>query len=529
MRDKRFLEVRLFFNLRQYRTLFHHGLRCALTGRGGLDGASTSDGSHHLMGAAYGLSLSTIISCILLEKATPGQFLFVVLTVSMIFTAIAMMSELANGLFDPNESAILGHLPVTGFTRLASRLSTLCVSLSILTLNLNLVPSIHFCFVSKAGFLACPVYLGCAFCASFTVAAACLVLYMLMTRLLSTFQLESGLLYLNILVSLAIFGLVVNTGRFFQSDALRAIGDGTLPSAFPPSWFAGAALDIFDLPGGGRGFSGVAAGMVAISLFFLFVAALGADRFLGSASHGALNRWARSAPGRLMRQFERFFVSPSELAAFEFSVINLARDRGFRQKAYPIIGFPILLIMFTLFSDQHPLFFICMLHLMNLYLPLVITFLPFTDFPRAGWIFDALPMQGQELFRRGVEKAFIYRISIPLFIVNVAVLCAVWTPMEGVLQALFAIVAGHFLVGRKIGCMKPYPFTCEFRGAFSEQNMTGELFSGIAVLGVVAWIQYRVMPYPFVCLGLISAMSFCHWIRFRTPELQADACKRSST
>lgn len=507
-----------FFDARQYQELFRQGLRMTLTGRRGTDGKNGGDGSRHLLAASYSLTLSFIISCILLDKAAPAQFLFVTFSLSMIFTAISTMSELSQGFFESADLAVTEHLPVTGFTRFAARFSLLCVTVGILTLNLNLVPAIHFCFVSGEGPLAGLAFFGAAVLGSLFIAAACLMLYSVLARFLSTFQLESALMYMNIAVSLGIFGLLVNIGRFFQSETLAGIGEGALPVSFPPAWFAGIVLNLLGLPGQNANFYFIVAGVMGLALILLATAAWGTDQWLRALRAGGRRGGTKSAPGVMMRIYERFVVRPRELAAFEYTAINLGRDRGFRQKAYPILGFPILLITFTLFKEQHPLFFVFMLHLMNLYLPLVLIFLPFSDHPKAGWIFEALPVQDLRSFNAGVEKAFIYRITLPLCIINAIALSLIWDPVLGVIHSLFALIAGHFYVGPKIRLLAEYPFVREFRGSFSEHTMSGGIFLGVIVFGLIGWIQYSLVKSPGFCTGMIVVFLFLHRVRFRWIE-----------
>ena len=169
--------------------------------------------------------------------------------------------------------------------------------------------------------------------------------------------------------------------------------------------------------------------------------------------------------------------------------MQLGRDRGFRIKAYPILGVPVLIMTLSVFEERDPLFFVLMLHLMNLYLPLVLAFLPFGDDFQGSWIFEALPAGGPRSFSRGAEKAFVYRIALPLFVLNAVVLALVWSPALGSLNAFFAFLAGLFVVGARFRMMRVFPFTREFRGSVSG-DMGGSLGFSVIVLALAAWIQY---------------------------------------
>jgi|GEM_PF-3289198 len=520
------------FHAGQYATLLATGLRLSLTGNrradagggigeGGGNGASGADaslgedGSRHLLGAAYGLTLSTIVSSILFQNAAPPEFLIVTLSLAMIFTATTMVGELAGGLFHPLDLAVLGPLPVSGFTRFAARFTELMAMLLILTLNLNLVPAVLFAFLTGGGVIAVLFFLATAFCASLFTGGLCLVLYIVLARFMSAARFEGAMLYINIFITLGVLGLLVNIGALIQWGALgsESGGNGWL-YLFPPAWFSGMALVLLGLPVAVEAALPRVLVALAVAVVPLLAAALRSERLLQSLGGG--NRRGRrrsSSPGRIMRLFERLFVTPRERAAFEFTAINLARDHGFRMKAYPILGIPIMMMTMSLFESEEPLFYLVMLHLMNIYLPLILAFLPFGDHFQGGWIFNALPAEAPQRFAMGAEKAFIYRIMLPLIVLNAAILSAIWSPWIGLLNALYASLVGLFLVGIRFRTLRCYPFSREFRGVIT-QDVMGVFMAGIPILGGLALLQYSTIDSPTLLLGQIVLMVGLHWLRY---------------
>ncbi|MHC4944666.1 MAG: hypothetical protein ACYTG7_16740 [Planctomycetota bacterium] len=501
------------FDYSQFRILFSQGMLLTLTGSRGAQGATEEGGSRHLLGAAYSLTLSALVAGVLFHSATAGQFLLVTMTLSMVLTATAVIQELAGGLFHPQDLAVSGHLPITAFTRFASRLSEFGCMLVILTLNLNLVPSLLMYFMTGGSVAAPFITFVSALTASIFIAAVCLVLYLALARMLSVVQLEGALLYLNILVSLAILSLLVNAGRILQSGLLLAVKEGAWSPVFPPSWFAGLALYGIGDPNAAPGAAAAAGIGFLAALLLLFLATLAPEpmlRMVGQAKKGG----GRSAPGPLMRLFEKWFVREDERAAFEFTGVMLGRDKGFRMRAYPILAFPVLIITFSLFDKRDPLFFICMLHLANLYLPLVIAFLPYGDHYKAAWVFDALPLPRLGHFARGVEKAFIFRIALPLYLLNASVLAWAWAPLEAFVHAAYAMLAGLLIAGIVFRLMKAYPFTREFRGMVAQEALGGIVFLGFVLLSVLAWIQYLSRDSLLGLAVPIVIMIVLHKLRF---------------
>jgi hypothetical protein len=282
---------------------------------------------------------------------------------------------------------------------------------------------------------------------------------------------------------------------------------------FPPAWFSGLALWILGLPGGTTDLALFAAAALLAALLPLLLAAAGPETMLRALSVSRGRGRGRSAPGLLMRAFAALFVRPTEKASFEFTAVMLGRDRGFRLKAYPILGVPVLIMTLSFFEDRDPLFFVFMLHLMNLYLPLILSFLPFGDDFAGSWIFEALPAESPRSFSRGAEKAFIYRVALPLLVLNAVVLAIVWAPLLGPLNALFAFLAGFFVIGARFRGIRCYPFTQKFRGTIPG-DMGGTLGFSIATLGFATWIQYLALDSPGLFWAAIATMLALHKVRF---------------
>lgn len=505
-----------FFEPRQYVTLLTTGLRHALTGSRTasvqeLETPGGADGSRHLLGASYGLTLSTIVAAMLFRSVEPAQFLFFTTTISMFFTATSVIGELAGGLFHPLDLAVTGHLPVSGFTRFSARFSELAVTLVLLTLNLNLAPAVLLFFMTGHQIAAPFVCLATAFCAALFTAGACLVAYGLLARFLSAAQFQGALLYVNIFVSLAILGLLLNIGPLIDRSNHAATGEWSL--AFPPAWFAALALTVLGLPGGGGTAAWMALAGIAAALLPLAGAALGSESLLSALAAGGRSARGHSAPGSLMRTFARLCVRPEEKAAFEFTAVQLGRDRGFRLKAYPILGIPILIMTMSFFEAKDPLFYILMLNLMNLYLPIVLIFIPYSDHHQAAWIFESLPAKHPLVFSTGAEKAFAFRVMLPLLLLNAAVLAAIWSPLDGFIHAGYASLAGLFVVGARFRGLIAFPFSREFRGVLTG-GLRGTLSTGFLILAVFVVLQFWMRDEPLILAAAAGGMLLLHKLRY---------------
>jgi hypothetical protein len=113
----------------------------------------------------------------------------------------------------------------------------------------------------------------------------------------------------------------------------------------------------------------------------------------------------------------------------------------------------------------------------------------------------------------GAEKAFLFRIVTPLFLLNAGVLSLIWSPLEGIMHALFAALAGAFIVGIRFRAIRVYPFTLEFKGSVSNQ-FTGSLFFALVITGFMVMLQYWASGFLLLFLGLIAGMALLHHSRF---------------
>ncbi len=490
------------FHRGQYSVLLREGLRISLSG-GDNDEPGQGGGSRSLLGAAYCLSLSTIVAAILFDSGDPARFLLFTTSFSMIFTATSVIGELADGIFRPLDIAVTGHLPVSGLTRFAARFSELGVILLLLTLNLNLTPAILLCFMTGGNPAAPLACLLCGLAGAFFTAGGCVLLFAVTQRLLGASRIRGALLHLNVIVTLAILGLFVNLGSLMESRAFQAVVEEGWSPWYPPSWFASLALLVLGLPGGEIGAALLCTAALGMTIAPLVVAAFGRD---GMTSQGARKRGGRSAPGFLMRRFELLFVKREEKAAFEFTAVNLGRDRGFRLKAYPLIGLPLLMMFTSLYEDRDPLYFIFMLQLMIIYLPLVITFVPYTDHHHAAWIFSALPVEKPAAFARGAEKAFIYRIVLPSFFIAGLSLSLIWSPAAAWLNAAYSFFVALIFVWVRFRQIHAYPFSLEFKSVVAQNLMAG-LFTALMLLALVALIQYYSNADIKVMLAQIAGLA----------------------
>jgi hypothetical protein len=155
-----------------------------------------------------------------------------------------------------------------------------------------------------------------------------------------------------------------------------------------------------------------------------------------------------------------------------------------------------------------------MLHLANLYLVLIISFLQYSDWSEGGWIFKANPVKEPALFSRGVEKAFLYRIIAPLFLLNGIVLAVIWEAVPALLHSFYAMLAGLLITGMAMQGLAVYPFSRAFRGSISQHGTGGTLFVGWIILGLIVWAQYQTRFNVPALIAQIAIMLALHGIRY---------------
>ena len=164
--------------------------------------------------------------------------------------------------------------------------------------------------------------------------------------------------------------------------------------------------------------------------------------------------------GRAARKFERPHGSHGSCARgirwsaepFDFTLSMIVRDREFRLRAYPLFAFPIAMLALGLFAEKSAdrgLYLNLVLFSLSAYLPVILSFLSNSPYSRASWLFYSAPIASRHLLQRGVARAVLSQLLVPVYLALLGVSLWLQRPFPsaaGLLQPLVAFCVAAVLL-----------------------------------------------------------------------------------
>jgi len=370
----------------------------------------------------------------LLAFIHPDAFTFslVVCSATFMMTGMTLVAESSTLLFDPRDHDILGHRPIHPRTLLAARSLSLVALSLVLSLALNLVPTVTGLFTRDARPWFPLVHLVTLVIMSVFTAGTVVFVYAVLARLVSrrTFDTIASWTQVAItvvlIVSYQIVPRLMDRLQGFRIEAAHPV-----LMFLPPTWFASLSMLMLGTVSGLRMWT-----MAMMALLFTIGLAWAANRYLAAgfvrqvaalgetsapeatprvvARRAARARGAsRGAPtGAVMGAM---LPDPVERGAFRLARAYLARDRDMRMRIYPslamIVVFPVIAI---LDPQRNSRLGAIMAVFMAGTLPAsaMMTF-KMSPHYQAAELFRYAPIRGTAALFHGVRKAMVLFLAVP--------------------------------------------------------------------------------------------------------------------
>jgi ABC-2 type transport system permease protein len=207
--------------------------------------------------------------------------------------------------------------------------------------------------------------------------------------------------------------------------------------------------------------------------------------------------------------------SSEEKIFFQFAMNMMSKERSFKLKVYPSLGFSIVfpfIFLFQLLNDSglkdnitkgrtYLFIYFC-----GFMLPTLVMMMRYSESYKAAWIYKALPIGELNSAFKGTIKALITRLFLPIYIIEAFIFAAIYgvriVPdlMAVFINMLIFIVLCFMLMDK---CL---PFTKNFEAV--QQNNGGTVFLLLLILAVLAGVHYistyfKFGVFIFLCLVLI--------------------------
>ncbi|GGE44773.1 hypothetical protein GCM10011391_24480 [Pullulanibacillus camelliae] len=117
--------------------------------------------------------------------------------------------------------------------------------------------------------------------------------------------------------------------------------------------------------------------------------------------------------------------SKIEQAVFQFSCLMMKKEREFKLKVYPSLGFSIVLPFIFIFNALHDgsladlstSKWYLSFYFSLVIIPSVVVMLKYSGNYKGAWIYKALPIEEHGDIYKGAIKAFVYKLFVPLFLI----------------------------------------------------------------------------------------------------------------
>ncbi len=442
------------------------------------------------------------------------------MAILMFLVMLSMISDFSSVLLDIRDRTLLATKPVPTKTIAMARTLHIGIYLSLMTAALS-APALVTAIIGH----------GIAF---FLVLAAMLVLmdllimaltalfYFLILRYFDGERLKDFINYVQIGLSMMMtigYQLVGHSFQLFKTHIVFHPAWWQL--VIPPLWFGAVFEVLFSHPRGSEVFVLAALALVVPAVVYgLYLRSMPAfERRLEklaatSKQTGHLSQAWQSMYSTL------FCRNPVERQAFVFGAAMMTRERDFKLKVYPMLTMAILfpLIMMVNASPHHLMqglsssHWYLSIYFLGLVIPSAVVMMQSSQYYKAAWIYQTTPLPSSALLHKGVLKACLGRLILPVYLVETVIFIAIFGP--GIWMNLIVAYAATWLLAviAVLAAPQNLPFSVPYQMAQQRQTYLFFLFGALS-LGFAA-IQYAASLVPFglygyfVVLVIVTAWSW---------------------
>ncbi|NQX47068.1 hypothetical protein HQN87_17195 [Paenibacillus tritici] len=355
------------------------------------------------------------------------------------------------------------------------------------------------------------------------------LVYLLILRFFDGEKLKDIINYVQIILSVVVTVGAQLVSRLFN---ISELGLEFTPAwwhyLLPPVWF-GAPFEL--LMGGTRSQSlTILAALSVVVPLVLFTAYIRLmplfERSLQKlAEQGAAGRDSGRLPRLLSELVCRNRV---EAMFFRFTWSMMKHEREFKLRVYPTVGFALIFPYIFIFnqvwsgdlasirgSKSFLFIYYCALLMMT-----AVQMVRYSASYKGAWIYRAIPLQGTAMVHRGMLKAMVMKLLLPLLALEAAVfvlLLGSWiiADMAVVVLALMLYSVICFLT-----FPKALPFSEKYE-ASQRKEFTGSAFVQLFILAGLAGVHYVFTLIPagiYIYLVILAAANVWVWRRAFLPD-----------
>jgi ABC-2 type transport system permease protein len=456
--------------------------------------------SQIIFGGLFGIFLAMI--------KQPFTYFYFAHTFIMVMMAMSIISEFSTILFDTSENAITQPLPVKGNTLSLARNAHIMIYLALMAFNLSaiwlIIAAVKFGIVSSLFFLV-TIILNVLL-----TLFICNILYLGIMRIATGEQLKTVMMYFQIIIAIIFMaGYQIGFRLVDKSDITNLILQvNWYTFLVPPAFLSGfvTALSDMNFDSSHLLFT-LETLIVPVTSIYLTGKYLTPvfNRKLLDLEQGERGSGSKSEVSRrgMFYRLSAFLYSGNneEKASFRLMWKMIARERTFKQKLLPSIGYIIIMIGVQFINKPVSLdkmangnYYIFILYVMLFIAVTIPAALMAGNNSNSAWIFKIIPVASPANLFKGFINAAFSKFFIPFFIVVGIFVCIIWGP-RAIPDILIALMASYlFTILFYYFQMAVFPFSLE-KTAAQGSGASIKMLVIMALAGLAGFLHNSLLKF----------------------------------
>ncbi|WP_164669310.1 hypothetical protein [Virgibacillus doumboii] len=508
---RKILQLKLTLDQRRVPTVFN------------MDSSKKKDGNQFLKSLwLYGFYGLIIIPFLFLGDNYMLQ-MSLIFGILMFFLMTSMISDFTTVLLDVRDKNILSTKPVSKKTISAAKMVHVSIYMTLMTGALVTIPFVV--MIIRQGVIFSLLFLAVLILNVLFVIALTALIYIFTLRFFNGERLKDIINYVQILLSVGIIvGYQLLARSFEVVDLTVTYTFSWWHALIPPIWFAAPfewllnqhmANEIIVLS-----VTALVIPIISIVIYYRLMPSF--ERNLEKLlNESGKNKGKKLRLDNLLARLVCF--NREERVFFQFASVMMKKEREFKLKVYPSLGFAFIFPFIFLFNDLDNGSSLqniaggksyLTIYFSAIMIPAVVHMLKFSENYKGSWIFLVSPVKDPVSFRRGALKAFLVKLYLPIFTILSVIF--LWIFSVRILPDLIAVLLGaclHAIISYKMFNNDAYPFSHSFEGA---QNMNTAISIMLTLMaGIFALAHYFALSFShgiYIYLGILLPATIAVWI-----------------
>lgn len=442
-----------------------------------------------------------------------SMFMFLILTV--------FISDFSSVLLDVRDKNLISTRGVDSITINAAKVTHICYYVFLISLSLGWLAIIG---SFKSGILTGVLFLIEIFVVDIFMIVITALLYFIILKFFNGEKVKDIINFVQIMLTIVMAVGYQFLGRVFSFVGFNMTYTEKLWNLiFPPMWFA-APMHLVE---GGRPSSiNIALTVIAIlipliSIIFYVKQSNNFELYLSKLNSND-SKEKEKRKGIFFKIGKKFCRSTTEKAYYTLAASIMKKEREFKLKVYPSLGFTIvfpILFIFIFSNDNKFNSFIewqntltNSKNYLNIYffafmISTVMTMLQYSQCYKAAWIFKTTPLSDEGEIYRGSYKAFLFNILLPIYLFESIIFIFCFKAKVIIHLAIALIFIALIIPSLHVVSNFSLPFTEEFNAGDNSSNVITMIIS-LCIIGVGAFI-HNILGERITLLIIYGVILIC--------------------